>query len=361
MKVLIVFNHPAPYKVSIFNELAKYCDLTVIFERTKAKDRPDDFYINNDYQFKTVFLKRGYVGNEGSISSAVKKYIKHHFREFDHIVMNGYSHYSEIKAIKYMHSHHLRFSLLINGGIIKNKESKWRKNLKSQLISYADFYMSPSSNSDEYLVYYHANKDRIYRYPYSNLSEKELKLDKVDKNVLREELHLPKDKKIFVNASQFIERKNNIQLLEAFKNREEHLLLIGEGKELEHYQSFIKDNHMENVSIIPFLKKDELFKYYRASDVFISLAKEDIFGHTVLEALANGLPVIASQNINSALEYIKDGYNGYIVNLQNEQSIQDAISLAANLNTKNCLESVRNNTFENCGKAIYDILAKEND
>ena len=31
MKILIVFNHPAPYKVRGFNELAKYVDLDVIF------------------------------------------------------------------------------------------------------------------------------------------------------------------------------------------------------------------------------------------------------------------------------------------------------------------------------------------
>ena len=49
MRVLIIFNHPAPYKVEAFNELSKYCDLTVLFERTKAKDRPDSFYAANEY------------------------------------------------------------------------------------------------------------------------------------------------------------------------------------------------------------------------------------------------------------------------------------------------------------------------
>ena len=57
MRVLIIFNHPAPYKVNAFNELAKYVDLTVLFERTKAKDRPDSFYAANVYQFKHEFLK----------------------------------------------------------------------------------------------------------------------------------------------------------------------------------------------------------------------------------------------------------------------------------------------------------------
>ena len=61
MRVLIIFNHPAPYKVHAFNELAKYVDLTVLFERTKAKDRPDSFYSANKYEFKNMFLKDHYL------------------------------------------------------------------------------------------------------------------------------------------------------------------------------------------------------------------------------------------------------------------------------------------------------------
>ena len=78
MRVLIIFNHPAPYKVNAFNELAKLVDLTVLFERTKAKDRPDSFYASNEYKFKYFFLKDGYFGREGSLSNNVKKYIKNH-------------------------------------------------------------------------------------------------------------------------------------------------------------------------------------------------------------------------------------------------------------------------------------------
>ena len=54
MKVLIVFNHPAPYKVRLFNALSKEIDLDVIFERKTAKDRPADFYVENKYDF--IFL-----------------------------------------------------------------------------------------------------------------------------------------------------------------------------------------------------------------------------------------------------------------------------------------------------------------
>ena len=58
MKVLIVFNHPAPYKIRLFNELAKHLDLEVIFEREKASDRPDAFYNAKDFNFKYTILNR---------------------------------------------------------------------------------------------------------------------------------------------------------------------------------------------------------------------------------------------------------------------------------------------------------------
>ena len=358
MRVLIIFNHPAPYKVNAFNELAKYVDLTVLFERTKAKDRPDSFYSSNEYQFKHLFLKDGYVGKEGTISNNVRKYIKNNKNNFDIILMNGYSHLAEIKAIKYMHKHRVSFGLLINGGVIK-KESRLKRKYKSSLISKASYYLSPSKASNDYLIYYGAKKENIYNYPYCNLFKKEIIISTSNKkDVIREKYQLPKDKRIFINASQFIERKNNILLMSLFKNREDHLVLVGDGPLKTKYQSYIKENNLNNVHLISYLPKDELFKLYRGVDAHISLSKEDIFGHTILEALACGLPVISSKNVVSALEYIKNDYNGYLVDVTNTKEICDAMDKVTTIKKDNILKSVMNNTFENSAKAIYEILKK---
>ena len=37
-KVLFIVNIPSPYRVSFFNELGKYCDLTVLFEKRASDD-----------------------------------------------------------------------------------------------------------------------------------------------------------------------------------------------------------------------------------------------------------------------------------------------------------------------------------
>ena len=38
-RILYITNLPAPYKIDFFQELCKYEDLTVIYERSKAENR----------------------------------------------------------------------------------------------------------------------------------------------------------------------------------------------------------------------------------------------------------------------------------------------------------------------------------
>ena len=281
MKVLIVFNHPAPYKVRCFNELAKHVDLTVLFERRKANDRPDIFYSEDQYGFEAYFLEDGYVGAEGSISRGVKEFIKKHYREFDHIIMNGYSHYAEIQAINFMQKRHIPYILLINGGIKKEKEWFFIRNLKRRLISGASFYLSPSQASNEYLEFYGANPDKIFNYPYTNLVDSDFINTATDKNTLRVKHDLPKNRIIFISASQFIKRKNNLKLISLFRGREEILLLVGDGMQRQTYFKYIQKYKMANVIITSFKPKKELFELYKASNAFITLSLEDIFGHNL--------------------------------------------------------------------------------
>ena len=357
MKTLFVFNHPAPYKVHVFNELARISEIQVIFERIKAKDRPDYFYRENEYNFPVIFMKHGSFSRENSFSGELKRYIKKHHQEYDVIVMNGYSTIAEMKAIKYMIKHNIPYMLQINGGVIR-KDKSWKKKLKTYFISHAKKYFSPCEEADKYLVYYGARKEDIFHYPYGNYFEREVIKSipsKEEINKIREQYNLPKGK-IFVNASQFIERKNNLQLISIFKDREETLLLVGSGKEKANYEKYIGDNNIKNVILMDFLPKKELFNLLKACDYFITLSEEDIFGHTTLEALANGLPVISSNKVISSLDIIENDKNGFIVDLNNEDEIKSAIDKINPSMKENALETAHNKTIEKSAERIKEIL-----
>ena len=55
MKVLFLTNIPSPYRVDFFNELGKYCELTVLYERKKADNR--EWISNKNINFKNLRKK----------------------------------------------------------------------------------------------------------------------------------------------------------------------------------------------------------------------------------------------------------------------------------------------------------------
>ena len=299
MKLLIVFNHPAPYKVKLFNELSKTNEIDVIFERTNAKDRNGKFYYEKNYLFNLIFLKGIPLGKENFYSKKIKSYLKNNAKKYDAIIMNGYSTFAEMKAINFLIKKEIPYILMVNGGVIRN-DLCIKKYLKRKYISHAQKYFSPNIESDNYLIHYGANKSNICRYVHSNISQKDIK------NVA----NLPlKYNNSFISVGSFTKRKNNMQLIKLFSNIDETLLLVGGGPLKKKYVNYIKSHNIQNIKILEYMEHQKLLELMQNSKALISLSKEDIFGHTIYEALASGIPVISSDKILSALHIIKNEYN----------------------------------------------------
>lgn len=363
MKILFVFNHPAPYKVRLFNELAKDKDLEldVIFERKSASDRPKDFYNCDKFDFNAMFLKRGAFSREQSNTGELTRYIRDNFKKYDLIIMNGYSTITEIRAIRFMKKKHIPFALYVNGGVIREKESSFKKKFKTSLVTSAFHYFSPCKEANDFLKYYGAHEKDISTYVYSTLYDKDVlpaPLSKKEKNFYRMRFGMPEQGKIFVTFGQFIPRKNNIQLLTQFIGRNDNLVLIGSGPEKGEYERIIAQNHMQNVKIFDFVKKDVLFDMIKGCDCFVTLSKEDIYGHTTNEAMANGLPVISSDNVVSSKHLIQNGYNGYLISLDDNKKIQESLNNINEEMSANAIATAKENTIEKSAK-IHAELFKE--
>ena len=198
----------------------------------------------------------------------------------------------------------------------------------------------------------------IFDYPYGNIFEKEIiskPTTPETKEKLRKKYKLP-DGPLFVSAAQFIKRKNNMQLLSLFKDRKETLVLVGEGEEKDKYVVYIKKNNINNIILVDYLKKKDLFEVMKSADYFITLSKEDIFGHTTLEAMANGLPVISSDRVVASKNLIVNGENGFLVDINNEEQIKEALDKADTLNANKAIKTAKKNTIECSAKRLHDLL-----
>ena len=354
-KVLIVFNHPAPYKVRLFNELSKYFDLHVIFERDSASDRNKNFYFEEKYNFTTHKIHGIKFGREGFISSGVKKHLQ--YNEYDLVIMNGYSHFAEMNAINWMKKWKAPYVLYINGGTIK-KESSLKRKIKHHYISRANAYFSPDEESNKYLTYYGANPQRILNYPYSTIYENEIVKERPNKEEIRKELNIKFDK-VFVSSGQLIKRKNYLSLVKEWKKFPENygFFLIGDGKQRNEIEELIKSENIKNVVLTGFLSREEMFKYFRAADAFLFPSKEDIYGHVINEALSQGIPAISTNKVNSAVKLIKNAKNGFLLNELKGKELEKAVNEILKLDLfDNCVNTAKENTIEKMAERHVEMI-----
>lgn len=365
LSVLYLVNVPAPYRVSFFNELGLYCDLTVVFERYESSEREKEWH---DYSFKTfqsVFLKGFKVGTTSTLDLSIAKFLKDN--KFDIIVIGNYSSPTGILAIEYLNRKNIPFVISVDGGLIDHEESKLKQNFKTKLISSANAWLSTGETTNKYLTYYGANKEYIYIYPFTtmekeNILENPLTINEKEK--LRKELHIPYSNMI-LSIGQFIYRKGFDVLIEAAKDFREGIgvYIIG-GTPTEEYLDLIDRYNVDNVHFIDFLEYEELKKYYFATDIFVLPTREDIWGLVINEAMANGLPVITTTSCVAGIEMIEEGINGYLVPKDDVEEIIENVNKILNSDTLkqnmslNSLEKAKEYTIENMAKKTYEILCK---
>lgn len=125
--------------------------------------------------------------------------------------------------------------------------------------------------------------------------------------------YLVKAAHIIVNEKMLKNVKFVIEYFSSEKNYEEKI------------REMVKKYNLENnfifVGNIPY---NEMPKYYSAADIFVLPSITEALGIVILEALAMGIPVIAS-NVGGIKDIIAHGYNGLLVNPKDPVGLVKAI------------------------------------
>lgn len=358
-KILYITNLPAPYKILYFNQLGRYVDLTVIYERKKAQNRNIKWKLDEEKRyFKEIYLRGMNIGDESSVSFEVIKYIKN--GNFDIVMMNGYSSLTSMIAITYMKIHSIHYGIICDG-ILPGKDLMLKEKIKKFLISSATFYMSSGKTTRDMLLKYGAKKEKIYWYPFSSIEKKEILNIDYDKHVYKRKIGCH-EKRMILYVGQLIHRKGVDILISAFEKlgSDTRLYIVGGNTEqCKEYQETMNDQ----TSFIEFKTKEELSNYYKAADVFVLPTREDIWGLVVNEAFSYGLPVITTQRCGAGLEMIENGYNGYVVPINNSEELRTKTLQILNLKSEelnkvrlNCIRKAEKYSIENMVKYTLNII-----
>ncbi len=121
----------------------------------------------------------------------------------------------------------------------------------------------------------------------------------------------------FLASSRFIPRKNLATLIEAFAEyRRRHpdgwrLVILGTGPDEADLRKQVETHAAPDVTFAGFHQFETLAAYYAFAGAFVHPALQEQWGLVVNEAMACGLPVIASRTVGAAHDLVKDGENGF--------------------------------------------------
>lgn len=359
IKVLIMTTIPAPYRIDYFNELGKYCDLIVCFERLTETGRHKDWYLHDFENFKGVFLRRSALFSL-EITYLIKQYKCDLYIAFEYCTMAAAVFMTMLKLNK-------RPYLINCDGALVIKNSL-KTPIKRFFISNAAACLANGEHAKRYFLHFGAKKQNIYLHQFSSIYSSEIldsPIPMASKKLFRNEINI-RCEKLAIAVGQFIHRKGFDVLIRAWSkvDLDYKLIIVGGGEKEQEYRDMIKSLNIKNIELIGFKKKGELQKYYFASDLFILPTREDIWGLVINEAMACGLPVITTDRCIAGLELIKDNENGFVV------PVDDADVLAQRVNqvlsddilsmklAANNLNKIKPYTIDNMARIHSELFGK---
>ena len=216
------------------------------------------------------------------------------------------------------------------------------------------------------------------QYTYNSFIDKGFSPTKILTVELDKKVLIPPEKK-WINKKEFVVgmlggsvlRKGFLYLLEAWKKLSlPNSKLLLKASEYQLRKSPVVSKYLDelnNVEVLPYF--NNINDFYSQCDIFCFPSVDDGFGMAVMEAIANSLPVIITDNVGSK-DLFKNQDIGFIVEPYNSEQIAEKIDLfyrnrdlihqKGNNSYQFTLERERNkddiNRYQNKVKKMFELL-----
>ena len=338
-RVLVLTNIPSPYRVPLFNRLARQCELpmrVLFLAETES---------NRGWQAKQEQFEFEHRILSGWHAYLHKWEIPLHFnlgvvRELlsyrpDLVIIGGYDSLAYWQAALYcrlfgksyiLWSGTTQFSTRhLNGPI------GW---MKRRIVLGASGYIAYGSMATKYLESLGARAERV-----------QVAVNTVDMEWFQDAVGLQRQEPTFqqtrrkypplllLYSGQLIGRKGVQTLLEAMKQLDDQdigLLIVGAGPGEQELQRFCKEQGLHNIYFQGFQQYTSLPESYALADVCVLPSDSEVWGLVVNEALASGLYVLCSNHAGAAPDLIREGWNGELFDPSDSAQLAQLIHGAKN-------------------------------
>jgi len=175
----------------------------------------------------------------------------------------------------------------------------------------------------ESVQYFHADPDRITVIA-NSVDSLELK-EKAEENI---DIEIPAGYRIICTSGRLEREKNLTFLLRVFsllrKTERVKLIIIGDGTERKNLEKLSRElNIGEDVIFVGY--QTNPYKFIKRSDIYVHTCLFEGFANSIIEAMACGIPVVATDCPYGPRDIISDGINGFLIPMNNEITMVDVL------------------------------------
>ena len=313
-KILYLTNIETPYRVRFFNELAKQCELTVLYERCKSSNRNGQWSksVEQLYQtkYQTKYLNGIKLKGENAISLGILKEI---FCQYDAIIVGCFNSPSQLLATLSMRVLRKPYILNLDGEIFLTGQGLKDK-LKRFFLKGASAYLVAGEKSAESVSEVVGNVP-IIPYWFSSLSDSE-----IARNL---QSGAERNDTILVIGQYFDYKGMDVALAAAWMDQSLHYKFVGMGSRTD---LFLQEHDVpENVEVIPFLQKEDLEKEYQTCAMLVLPSRQECWGLVINEAASFGMPIVSTWGSGAAVEFLEDEYPQYLAKPGDSQDLLNCI------------------------------------
>jgi glycosyltransferase involved in cell wall biosynthesis len=150
---------------------------------------------------------------------------------------------------------------------------------------------------------------------------------KTKNGYLRKEFSIPPRTVILGNVAALVDHKDQKTLLKAISlipaTKKLKLFILGEGELEQELKKLVHDLQLEDRVIFTGFRRD-IKEFLQFMHIFVLTSKEEGLGTAVLDAMANGLPVVAT-SAGGIGEMVDHDKGGYLASVGNAVEISECI------------------------------------
>jgi glycosyltransferase involved in cell wall biosynthesis len=302
VRLALLTEIPAPYRIPLFNALAERVDLRVLFlaradpRRSFYEQHAEEWRFEHEF-LSGVELRRGgrwLVLNRGALRALRR------FRP-DAVGVGGWNQPAFWLARAYTRARRIPLLVWVESTTHDSRsESRVLESAKRAMIRRAAGFFVPGSAAQAYVSRFGVPDELIAVAP----------------NAVDERVFAPaavarrgRDTCTFLYVGRLDGDKGVDVLLRAFASVPGELVLVGSGDE----EARLRSQADERVAFRGALGRDALPAEYAAADVFVLPSRSEPWGMVLNEAAAAGLPLVASDGVGAAHDLIEEGVNGFRV------------------------------------------------